>query len=152
MRFLGFLFVAFLISTGILYLDYTLPGNFLNVFLSDHFISVYAILIGFNISSVTFLMGHLISIQLRFKSNFTNSINEIRDNVYFLLGLFLVSLLLLIVRPPINKDDFSLYANPVYYILNMLVLSAFILSITSIFEILKATFKVSGSIPIDSVE
>ena len=144
MRILGFIFLSLLLSTGIVLVDFFLPGTYLSGFLNNHFIETFAGLVGFNIAAVVFLVGQLISLEDRVDSKigFINTKREIKQNAYFLLSSFLSCLFLLIIRPDL-KLDISLKNNIFYYVDNIIIMSLFILAIFAIYEILRAIFLLS---------
>ncbi len=143
MRFLGFLFLTILISAGIITVDILLPGNFLINFINNHYIETFASLIGFNLASVTFLLGQLITIEatINQESMFESTRKEIKHNAFFLIFIFVVALLLLTFRPDIGiTGRFDL--NIAYYVVNTLVISIFLMALFAIFEILNSVFSI----------
>lgn len=144
MRILGFIFLSLIISASLVALDFYISGTYLTDFLNDHFIETFASLIGFNIAAVIFLVGQLINIEDRLgsKSSFNNTKKEIKHNAYFLLSSFVISLILLIIRPNLQGVG-ELKDNVLYYIDNVLIITIFSLAIFAIYEILRAVFFLS---------
>lgn len=142
---LGYIFLASLISCGLFVGDYYTYGNFLNDFIDNHFIETFGAFVGLNITAVIFLLGQLISVKEKFEKNgvaFKATIEEIKDNTYFQIGCFVLSIIFLTFRPDINKTDHSLSLNIGYYVVNHIVIVFFVLALTSIIEIIRATFRV----------
>jgi len=139
---LGYIFLSIILALGIVIADYFLPGTYLTSFLNDHFIETFAGLVGFNIASVIFLLGQLINLEERIKNKkvFENTRREIKHNSYFLLIAFLLSIVILIIRPDLNSVNSTFSNNILYFSLNTLVLVLFILGIVSIIQILSAAF------------
>ncbi len=144
MRALGFIFVSLVIAAAVVSLDYALPGDYLNIFLDDHFIETFAALVGFNLAGVIFLVGQLLVIEGGRDFAFENTRREIKHNAYFLLSSFGLSLLLLIFRPNFI-ESVSVKQNLVFYTMNVLILTLFTLVIFAIFEILQAVFRIKPS-------
>lgn len=143
MRILGFIFLSLIVATTLVTGDYYLPGTYLSNFLTNHFIETFAALVGFNIAAVVFLVGQLLGLEERYNAELANTRREIKHNAYFLLSSFLVSLVLLIIRPDLGANpSFSL--NTFYYIDNVLVLTVFGLAVFAIYEILHAVFLLSS--------
>jgi hypothetical protein len=144
MRILGFIFISLLLATCLVFVDFYLPGTYLDNFLDNHFMETFAGLVGFNIAAVIFLIGQLLNLEEKFRNKtvFVNTRREIKHNAYFLLSSFIVCLVLLIIRPGI-KENISLSNNIFYYLDNILIITIFILSIFAIYEILKAVFLLS---------
>ncbi|MBP9715062.1 MAG: hypothetical protein KBD52_01050 [Candidatus Pacebacteria bacterium] len=144
MRILGFIFLSLLLATGLVFIDFHLPGTYLNSFLRDHFIETFAGLVGFNIAAVIFLIGQLMNLEERFggKNTFANTRREIKHNAYFLLSSFVSCLVLLIIRPDL-KEVTSFYENIFFYVDNVLIITIFTLAIFAIYEILRAVFLLS---------
>ncbi len=143
MRFLGFVFLTLLISTGIVTLDIIIPGKFLINFIDNHYIETFASLIGFNLASVTFLLGQLITIEatINKESIFDSTRKEIKHNAFFLIFSFIISLLLLTFRPDIGVSEIF-RVNISYYVINTLVISIFLMALFAIFEILNSVFSI----------
>ncbi len=143
MRFLGFVFLTLLISTGIVTLDIIIPGKFLINFIDNHYIETFASLIGFNLASVTFLLGQLITIEatINKESIFDSTRKEIKHNAFFLIFSFIISLLLLTFRPDIGVYEIF-RVNISYYVINTLVISIFLMALFAIFEILNSVFSI----------
>lgn len=139
MRFLGFVFVALIFSTGIVWADYLLSGSYLKTFLDDHFIETFATIVGFNIAAVVFLMGQLMVLEDKYALNFERTRKEIKHNTYFLISAFALVLLILVFRPDFI-DGLGLKSNGVYHALNVAVISIFSLAVFAIYEILHAVF------------
>ena len=139
MRILGFVFVALLVSFGIVGGDYYFSGTYLHEFLSDHFIETFGILVGLNIAGVIFLMGQILNLEASFDTRLSNIRMEIKHNTFFLLFSFAFSLLILVFRPDfINDTPFS--SNLIFYLSNLSVIAIFILALFAIYEILSAVF------------
>ena len=149
MRFLGFIFVGLVLSSLIVYLQTPFRGGFLDDFLNSGFLETFAALAGFNIAAVIFLLGQLMDLQKKIGNgaSFEKSKKEIPQNSYFLLSAFALSFLLLSFRPdPISGYIYSsseALSNQIYYGLNVVIVCLFLLGMYSIFEILKAVFKLS---------
>lgn len=143
MRFLGVLFLALLLSATTVIVDIFVSGNFLSRFIDNSFIETFASLIGFNLASVTFLLGQLITIEATVNNDsmFDNTRKEIRHNTYFLIATFILSLLLLVFRPEFEATGL-IRQNVWYYIFNTSVLTIFLMSLFAIYEILKSVFAV----------
>jgi hypothetical protein len=139
-RFLGFYFLSVLFSCLLVFLDSILPGSFFSTFIDNHFIETYSCLIGFNIASIIFLIGQLISIEEKFNKNFEHTRNEIKQNSFYLLFSLLISIVALIFRPDITSTS-SAEVILIYNIFNIFVFSLFLLSFYSIFEVLRAVFR-----------
>lgn len=139
MRALGFVFLALIGSFGLITADYHLGSTFLNNFLDDHFVETFAALAGFNIAAVVFLIGQLLSLEERFETQFDGVRVEIKHNSYFLLGGFVFSLVLLIIRPD-YQQGVGFIQNIWFYGVNVAVMATFALAIFAIFEILQAVF------------
>lgn len=144
MRILGYVFVSIILSVIIVTADYFLPGTFLVKFIDSGFIETFAVLVGLNLTSIVFLLGQLICFEEKFKNNnlFEKTRKEIKQNSFFLLLSFCISLILLIARPDLNQD-ISFINNITYYIMNGFIVTIFILAIITIFEILGAVFVLS---------
>ncbi len=146
MQILGHVFVSIIIAVAIVVGDYYLPGTFFTKFIDDHFIETFAVLVGFNITSVVFLLGQLVVVKDRFLTNktvFENTVREIKHSSYFLLISFLLSLTILVFRPDLNSADIRLGINTIYYAMDGAVVMLFCLAVVSVFEILGAIFKLS---------
>lgn len=142
MRILGFVFLSLIFSVSVTAADYFLPGSYLTSFLDEHFIETFAALVGFNIAAIIFLIGQLMVMEESYKVVFNGTRTEIKHNSYFLLSAFVVSLLLLILRPDFIEIG-TLADNTWFYLINILVIAIFNLAIFSIYEILHAVFKLS---------
>lgn len=141
---LGYIFLASLVSCGLFLGDHYTYGDFLNEFIDNNFIETFGTFVGLNITAVIFLLGQLVSIKEKFERSgiaFKNTIEEIKDNTYFQIGCFFLSLIFLTFRPDTNKTDPSLSLNIGYYVVNHIVIMFFILALISIIEIIRATFK-----------
>jgi hypothetical protein len=143
MRLLGFVFLSLIIASSVVAIDYYLPGTFLHRFFDSSFIETFGGLVGFNIAAVIFISGQLYIIEERVgKSNvFTSTKQEIKHNAYFLLGSFVFSILLLLLRPDLQTDT-ALLVNKLYYTLTTVVLAVFSLAIFAVYEILRAVFTI----------
>lgn len=144
MRFLGFIFVSLLISTLIISVDIFLPGKFLINFIDNNYIETFSALIGFNLASVTFLLGQLITIEATTnrESLFDSTRKEIKHNSFFLIFSFIASLLLLSFRPDINLVSYQFTDNITYYLINIAVITIFLMALFAIFEILQSVFSI----------
>lgn len=144
MRFLGFIFVSLLISTLIISVDVFLPGKFLINFIDNNYIETFSALIGFNLASVTFLLGQLITIEATTnrESLFDSTRKEIKHNSFFLIFSFIVSLLLLSFRPDINLVSYQFTDNVTYYLINIAVITIFLMALFAICEILQSVFSI----------
>jgi len=143
MRLLGFVFLSLIIATSIVAADYYLPGTFLHRFLDSSFIETFAGLVGFNIAAVIFISGQLYVIEERSGKNgaFLSTKTEIKHNAYFLLGSFVFSIALLLLRPDLQIDT-AILANKLYYTLTTVVLAVFSLALFAVYEILRAVFTI----------
>lgn len=144
MRFLGFIFISLIISTLIIFVDIFLPGQFLINFIDSHYIETFSALIGFNLASITFLLGQLITIEATINKNslFDSTRKEIKQNSFFLIFSFIISLLLLSFRPDINPVSSQFASNIAYYSINIVVVSIFLMALFAIFEILQSVFSI----------
>jgi len=144
MIFLGYLFLSLIISSLIIFIDYLTNSNFLNNFFDNQLIPTLASLVGFNVAAVIFLVGQLNMFETRNKKSgiFSKTRKEIKHNIYFILIDFVIIFLLLIFR----LDQNSLINNNLkimFLVFNILILALFLLIIFSIFEIMRATFKLN---------
>lgn len=146
-KFFGYFFISLIIATVLVVIDYFLPGNFLNNFLSNGFLEVFATLVGFNIAAVIFLVGQLLDLELKTDrvGSFSATKKELKHNIYCLLILFCVSVFLLIFFPDFKDPSELSHAKLIfYYIDKCLIISIFILSFFNIFEVLKAIFSINS--------
>jgi len=143
MRLLGFMFLSLIISSALVTADYYLPGTFLHRFLDANFIETFAGLVGFNIAAVIFISGQLFILEERSgrSDSFMSTKTEIKHNSYFLLASFVVSLVLLLLRPDLGTDV-GLLDNKMYYLLSVTVIAIFSLALFAIYEILRAVFAI----------
>jgi hypothetical protein len=143
MKFLGFLFLSILVSTGIVIGAQYVPSEFLGNFLEKDFISVFASLVGLNIAAVIFLLGQISVIEEKINTNqMSTAKKEIKHNACFIIISFVTSLILLFFRPDMllcSSSVCSRFLN----VINILLLSLFFLAIYSIYEIVNASFVLS---------
>lgn len=148
MQFFGHIFVALLVTSFIVFGDYFLPGSFLKGFIENSFIETFATLIGLNIASVVFLLGQLMVIEGHLSKGaiFNKTRSEIKQNSYFMLFAFAVSVVILSLRPDLNEVNQGLVINKWYYLGNGVVIMLFYLSMVSIFQILKSIFVIGKNV------
>ena len=146
MRFLGFVFLAFILSGVLLVADSIIPSHFLNDFIQNNYIETFAALIGLNITASIFLLSQIADIELRNNQEngiFIHTRKEIKQSIYFLLSSFILSFVLLAVRPELGQ----LHTKPwiyVYHGLNVVILSIFFLSLYAIYELFCAAFTLNN--------
>jgi hypothetical protein len=136
-------FLSLIIATLIVVTDYCLPGAFLQHFLDSSFIETFGGLVGFNIAAVIFISGQLYVIEERSGKSkaFLSTKTEIKHNAYFLLSSFVLSIVILLMRPDLQTDT-AILVNKLYYTLNIFVLAVFSLAFFAVFEILRAVFTI----------
>ncbi len=144
MIFLGHLFLSLIISSFIIFMNYLTNNNFLNNFFNNQLIPTLASLVGFNIAAVIFLIGQLNTVEGKNGKFgiFNDTRKEIKHNIYFILIDFTIIFLLLIFRSDLN-NLVNNNSKIIFSIFNILILALFLLIIFSIFEIMKAVFKLN---------
>lgn len=146
MRVLGFIFLALIMSTSILYASHLIGGSFLDAFLANEFITTYATLVGLNLAAVTFLLAQLVSIEeKRGGEIFYETKKEIKHNSMYLLFSLPIAILTLLFRVDISNPP-TIQNNIDYYISNLVVLTLFAMTIFAIYEILTAIFRINKKI------
>jgi len=147
MRFLGFIFLSLSFGAIIVALDYFLPGNYLENFLTSYLVETFAIFIGLNTAAIIFLLGQLTEIEFKAgkMSLFSETKIELKHNIYLLIFSFCLALILLIFRPASNELDTNFLT--IYFFINTtLLVSLFLLAIFALFEILVAVFSINPTI------
>jgi len=144
MRFLGHLFLSLIISSLIIFVDHLTNSDFLNNFFDNQLIPTLASLVGFNVAAVIFLIGRLDMVEIKNEKAgiFNNTRKEIKHSIYFILIDFIIIFLLLIFKID-SKDLVDNISKIKFFIFNTLILALFLLIIFSIFEIMKATFRLN---------
>ena len=145
MRFLGHLFLSLIISSLIIFVDHLTNSDFLNNFFDNQLIPTLASLVGFNVAAVIFLIGRLDMVEIKNEKAgiFNNTRKEIKQHsIYFILIDFIIIFLLLIFKID-SKDLVDNISKIKFFIFNTLILALFLLIIFSIFEIMKATFRLN---------
>lgn len=93
---LGILFVLILLTIPFLALDYFWGGEFIHDFLKNQSLQIMGTILALNIATASFLVGHLIDIEIKLECKiFDASVNEIKENIYFMIFLFLLQLFIL---------------------------------------------------------
>lgn len=139
-NFLGIVFISLLVSLPIFLIDRFLQTNFLESFLKNQSLQIMGTLVGLNITTTAFLVGHLTNIEINLKKIlFNNSKREIKHNLYFMIVIFLIQLLLLSAIPSVSSDTQGWVIN-LKSVLIYLGLAIFLLSIYALYEMTKAIF------------
>jgi len=144
MRLLGHLFLFLVISSLIILVNRSTNSNFLNHFFNNQLIPTLASLVGFSIVAVIFLIGQLDILETKNGKPgiFSKTREEIKHNIYFVLIIFTTIFLLLIFKIDSNSliDNISKIK---LFVFEILILAGFLSIIFSIFEIMRATFKLN---------
>lgn len=140
-RFLGIIFIA-LIPTGIIgFADYHYGGNFLYNFAQNQSMGIMGTILALNIATVTFLLGNLYTIEDKAgKEVFASTKKEVKQNVYFMAGIFLTNLFMLALMPELNSQASGIQPA---FVLSLVSLMLIILIIFALIEIVQAIFSVS---------
>ena len=140
LRLLGLIFISLIISVAIVLVDIILPGNFLNSFMGGDFIQTFATIFGFNIAAIIFLLGQLFVIERTNQNDFPETRKEIKHNAYYLLISFFTTIILFTIRPDFIKEAIKWNDNFIFYLINVVVLTLFIIAIYAIIQVLEAAF------------
>jgi hypothetical protein len=139
---LGVVFIAILIALPIMFIDERYSGGFLYNFFHTQALGIIATVLALNVATVTFLVGHLISIENKAnKSLFSKTKDEIKQNVYFMTAMLLTSIILTSAS---NKHQAIIIDKAKYNPVIFFDLIAFILVFIALMEIVKAIFKASS--------
>ncbi len=143
-RFLGIVFIA-LIFTGILgFAGYHSNGIFLYTFAQDQSMGIIGTILALNIATITFLLGHLYSIEHNANEElFKSTKSEVKQNVYFMAGMFMANLLVLALTPVYNTKMGKLQPA---FIMSLISVFLLILVVIALIEIVQAIFSVSKSL------
>lgn len=139
-RIIGIIFVSFAAATLIVMVDFFIPGSFLNRFIGSEFIQMFAAILGFNFAAIIFLLGQLFVIDNSERDIFKNTKNEIKQNGVYILSSFSICLLLLIFRPDFNVTTVQFTDNWLFYLINTVIITLFIVSLFAVYEIFDAAF------------
>lgn len=135
MKLLGI--ITFNIILGVLFTYFGTSGDsrFLCDFLTNQILPISATIVGFNVSGVIFLMGHLLQI----KGDFSRSKNEIKHNIYFMGIIFVILIFLLFIKPMSFEN--SLYE----FTYQSLIMTLFFFQIYAVYEIISAVFNLKSN-------
>src|SRR3989344_288932 len=137
MRFLGFLFVAVVISSFLVWLSLYIGNTHLDSFLDSQLIPTLATIVGFSVAAVIFILGQLstVEIQTGKSGHFKSTKKELRHNIYTLLFIFFIAFILFIFKP--SLDDISVMRYKIlYYSISIASLTIFIISLVAIYEVI----------------
>lgn len=145
---LGVIFGAILIAGFILVFDVLWGNGFLFKFFREQSIGIVATVLALNIATITFLLGHLVTIETKAnKEIFTNTKKEIQDNIYFMTGLFAALFIVVtLMNESIKWNINNFYFSPIIF----LSLIIFILIFFCLYEILNAIFTATKFIKTDN--
>lgn len=135
---LGVIFSALLIAITLIVIEGLWGNGFLYKFFREQSIGIVATVLALNIATITFLLGHLVTIESKAnKELFSDTKKEIKDNIYFMTGLFAVMFIsVALMNETLVWNINTFMFNPVA----LLALTVFILIFVCLFEILNAIF------------
>lgn len=134
MKLLGIITFNSLLGVLFTFLGLKSGNDFFCDFLKNQILPISATIIGFNISGVIFLIGHLIQIE----GDFSNTKKEIKHNIFFMCLLFIFIILLLFINPiPFDKSIFD-------FIYQSLIMTLFFLQLYAVYEIINAVFNLKN--------
>lgn len=136
---LGVIFSAIIFALPLVYLDSRVGNGSLISFLKNQSIGIVATVLALNIATVTFLLGHLVTLETKAnKPLFKNTKKEVRHNVYFMTVMFF-SLLFSVTSIEANQlwSINSYNFNPLVLVSTVI----FILIFICLFEIIEAIFQ-----------
>jgi hypothetical protein len=89
---LGVVFIALLLSLPAILADFFTDSKFLFRFASDQSVPLMATVLALNVAIVTFLIGHLVTIESQLKKMiFKNTRNELKQNIYLMVVIFFLN-------------------------------------------------------------
>lgn len=141
LRLIGLFFVSTVAASLLVFIDISLPGDFLNQFIGPEFMQMFAAILGFNFAAIIFLLGQLFNIDNSIKDLFSGVKREIKHNAIYLLTSFSISLILLVIRPDLLPNpNYNFMLNKFYYLVNIAIISMFIVALFAVYEILNSAF------------
>ena len=145
-KLLGILFAAILIAIPIMILDHIHGAGFLYKFFREQSLGIVATVLALNVATVTFLIGHLVNLETKAEEPiFKDTKKEVKDNVYFMFGMFLI--IIFLVSSMNDKQVFKINSadyNPLIFF----ALVSFILIFVALFEIVQCIFSATQYIDI----
>jgi hypothetical protein len=152
-RVLGIFFAVILAGVPVLVADALVGNGFLANFITNQSFSIMATMLGFNIATSAFLVGHLTNIELQLrKSIFKKSRRELRQNLVFMFVVFLIYLILLTATPKEPGAWTVTISSASISIFTAASLFLFMLYMFAVFELTKAIFSVDKILPEQSVK
>ena len=135
-RVFGILFLLLIIEIPFLLTDLFIKNGFLTHFLVNQSTIIMGTILALNVTTASFLLTHLTSIEVQSKKIiFDASAKEIKQQLFFMIGIFLVHIFVLTATPQLSDRLKTLY-----YILRSLNLLLFLVFLYGLYEIIKAIF------------
>ena len=121
--------------------EYIFKCGFINKFLTEQSLQIMGTILALNIATASFLVGHLMDIEIKKQREiFSSSIKEVRDNIYFMIALFILQLTSLTLNAILKNN--VLGANITLF----LAIIFFLTYIFCLFEMTQSVFSLRKSI------
>lgn len=144
-RLFGYTFLSLILAVVIWICSSNVGNQFLDSFLGIPLLEVMVTLVGLNIAGAIFLLGHLIAITpSQNPSIFKKAKIEIRENLYLMLALLLLSFLLLALNPRDVATVFMQITINFHKIVDVGLITIFLLTLFSVYEIVQGVFRATS--------
>jgi hypothetical protein len=105
-RIFGIVFIILLVEAGVLYLESITKSSFLTGFLTNQSLQIMGTMLALNVATASFLVGNLTNLEISLKrALFASSKSEIKQNLLFMVVVFLLDLGILIIIPPAVQSN-----------------------------------------------
>jgi|ERR1035437_5579133 hypothetical protein len=146
LKIFGASFILLIIDAVFIFLDYCLGNTFLVRFLREQSLQIMGVLLGLNLTAATVLISQMTNIEMhKEKLLFKSSRNEIKHNLFFMIGLFFINFTIIVFLP----DCVCVFPETkclIKYFLIAVSLDTFLLSFYCLYEIIMASFEITEKI------
>lgn len=144
-RLLGYIFLSLIFATIVWTMSFNIGSQFLEVFLGVPLIEMMVTLVGLNIAGAIFLLGHLVTITPSHNpSIFKKAKIELKENLYLMLTLLLLSFVLLSIKPQDVSTVFMQISINFHHIVNVALIALFLLTLLAVYEIVQGVFRAAS--------
>ncbi len=139
-KLLGVFFLVLLIELPLILVDLFVKNGFIQFFVHQQSLEIMGTLLGLNIASSIFLIGHLIDIEAKLdKDIFDATKKEMKQNIIAMFVMFIIELIIQIAMPIILPNSPQIIKDISMW-LSYVGLYVFLLYLFALFEMTQAIF------------